>query len=118
MIDSGSEFAVRAVIDEGANGDARDKLRDAADVVVVKVGDEDVVDLREAGRLRLGDDAVGVAAIVAGPATQGAFLDALGIRLRAERLKRGLSADASATLDQAVGRLTEALAANGWPVRR
>jgi NADH dehydrogenase [ubiquinone] 1 alpha subcomplex assembly factor 7 len=46
-------------------------------------------------------------ATVAGPVTQGAFLDAVGIRLRAERLKRGLPADASAMLDQAVGRLTD-----------
>lgn len=46
-------------------------------------------------------------AAVAGPVTQGAFLGAIGIGLRAERLKRGLSADAAAALDQAVGRLTD-----------
>ena len=32
-------------------------------------------------------------AAVAGPVTQGAFLDSIGIGLRAERLRRGLSAD-------------------------
>jgi NADH dehydrogenase [ubiquinone] 1 alpha subcomplex assembly factor 7 len=46
-------------------------------------------------------------AAVAGPVTQGAFLDSIGIGLRAERLRRGLSADAAATLDQAVDRLTD-----------
>ena len=46
-------------------------------------------------------------ATVVGPVTQGAFLDAVGIRLRAERLKRGLPPDALAILDQAVGRLTD-----------
>ena len=46
-------------------------------------------------------------AIAAGPATQGAFLDELGIGLRAERIRRGLTADAAATLDQAVARLTD-----------
>jgi NADH dehydrogenase [ubiquinone] 1 alpha subcomplex assembly factor 7 len=45
-------------------------------------------------------------ATVAGPVTQGAFLDAIGIRLRAERLKRGLSSGAAAAVDQAVERLT------------
>jgi NADH dehydrogenase [ubiquinone] 1 alpha subcomplex assembly factor 7 len=46
-------------------------------------------------------------AVVAGPVTQGAFLGAVGIGLRVERLKRGLPADAAAALDQAVGRLTD-----------
>ena len=39
-----------------------------ADVVVMVVGDEDVVDLRNAGGLRGCGDAVGVAGVVAGPA--------------------------------------------------
>jgi NADH dehydrogenase [ubiquinone] 1 alpha subcomplex assembly factor 7 len=47
------------------------------------------------------------AAMVAGPVTQGAFLEAIGIGLRAERLKRGLPADAAAALDQSVIRLTD-----------
>jgi NADH dehydrogenase [ubiquinone] 1 alpha subcomplex assembly factor 7 len=38
--------------------------------------------------------------------TQAAFLNALGIRIRTERLKRGLSGDAAKALDQAVARLT------------
>jgi NADH dehydrogenase [ubiquinone] 1 alpha subcomplex assembly factor 7 len=46
-------------------------------------------------------------AIAAGPATQGEFLEALGIGLRAERIKRGVTTDAAATLDQAVARLTD-----------
>ena len=37
--------------------------------------------------------------------TQGAFLSALGIGIRADVLKRGLSRDAADTLDQAVARL-------------
>ena len=45
-------------------------------------------------------------AAVAGPATQGAFLNALGIGLRAERLKRGQAGDAATAIDQAVERLT------------
>jgi NADH dehydrogenase [ubiquinone] 1 alpha subcomplex assembly factor 7 len=46
-------------------------------------------------------------ATVAGAVTQGTFLDAVGIRLRAERLKRGLSPGAATALDQAVERLTD-----------
>ncbi len=45
-------------------------------------------------------------AAVAGPVGQGTFLDALGIGVRAGRLKRGLSGGAAAALDQAVARLT------------
>jgi len=52
---------------------------------------------------RVGRDA---GAAVAGPVGQGAFLDALGIGVRAERLKRGLSASAAESMDQAVARLT------------
>ena len=44
---------------------------------------------------------------VSGPAAQGAFLNALGIGVRADRLKRGLAADAAAALYRAVERLTE-----------
>ena len=61
-------FAVDAVVDEGADGDAGEQLGDAADVVLVEVGDEDVVDAGEAGAVSGGDDAVGVAAVIAGPA--------------------------------------------------
>ena len=61
-------FAERAVVDEGADGDAVDELRDAAGVVDVVVGEEDVVDVVEAGALGGGGDAVGVAALIVGPA--------------------------------------------------
>jgi NADH dehydrogenase [ubiquinone] 1 alpha subcomplex assembly factor 7 len=43
---------------------------------------------------------------IVGPATQGAFLNALGIGIRAQRLKRGLPEDGAAALDRAVERLT------------
>ena len=45
-------------------------------------------------------------AAVHGPASQGAFLRALGIAERAERLKRGRAADAAAAIDAALHRLT------------
>jgi NADH dehydrogenase [ubiquinone] 1 alpha subcomplex assembly factor 7 len=54
----------------------------------------------------LGRVARDAGAAVAGPVTQGAFLGALGIGIRAERLKRGLAGDAADALDQAVARLT------------
>jgi NADH dehydrogenase [ubiquinone] 1 alpha subcomplex assembly factor 7 len=41
-----------------------------------------------------------------GPVTQGNFLRALGIELRAERLKRGQSVEAIAAIDAALARLT------------
>ncbi len=43
-----------------------------------------------------------------GPIPQGAFLTALGIGLRAERLKRAASPDGIITIDAAIGRLTGA----------
>jgi len=49
-------------------------------------------------------------AAVAGPIGQRAFLDALGIGVRADRLKRGLSPSAAESIDQAVARLTGAQA--------
>ena len=61
-------LAIRAVVDEGADGDAGDQLRDAADVIGVVVGDEDVVDAGEAGGVGGGGDAVGVAVVIALPA--------------------------------------------------
>jgi NADH dehydrogenase [ubiquinone] 1 alpha subcomplex assembly factor 7 len=45
---------------------------------------------------------------VSGPTPQGAFLDALGIGVRADRLRQGLTADGAHDLDQAVHRLTHA----------
>jgi NADH dehydrogenase [ubiquinone] 1 alpha subcomplex assembly factor 7 len=54
----------------------------------------------------LGRVARNAGAAVAGPVGQGAFLNALGIGIRADRLKRGLSDAAAESLDQAVARLT------------
>ena len=61
----------------------------------------------ELDRLRsvLGRVAHDAGANIAGPASQGAFLSALGIGVRAERLRRGLSEAAAVSLDQAVARL-------------
>jgi NADH dehydrogenase [ubiquinone] 1 alpha subcomplex assembly factor 7 len=47
-------------------------------------------------------------ASVSGPAPQGAFLEALGIGMRAARLRQGLTGDRVRDLDQAVHRLTHA----------
>jgi NADH dehydrogenase [ubiquinone] 1 alpha subcomplex assembly factor 7 len=46
----------------------------------------------------------------AGPTTQGAFLIALGIAMRVQRLKRGIPGDAAIALEQAVERLTASAA--------
>jgi NADH dehydrogenase [ubiquinone] 1 alpha subcomplex assembly factor 7 len=54
----------------------------------------------------LGRVARDAGASVAGPVTQGAFLTALGVGVRSERLKRGLSRGAADSVDQAVARLT------------
>ncbi len=67
-------------------------------------GDADLsahVDFAAVGRVA-GD----AGARVVGPVTQGRFLGALGIGVRAERLRRGLAGDAAGALDQAVERLT------------
>jgi hypothetical protein len=56
------------VIDECAYGDAGHELRHAADVVGVKVREQHVVDPVNAGFLRSGNNAVGIAAIVFWPA--------------------------------------------------
>ena len=45
-------------------------------------------------------------ASVSGPASQGAFLEALGIGMRAERLRQGRTGDGVRDLDQAVRRLS------------
>ncbi len=60
-------FAIFAVVDKGVYRNAGDQLRETADVIVVIVGDEHVVDPGEAGSFSDGDDAIGVAAVVAGP---------------------------------------------------
>ena len=56
------------MVDEAADGDLRGELGDAADVVDVIVGDDEVVDLADASLLAEGDDAVGVAGVGGGPA--------------------------------------------------
>ena len=61
-------FAVGAVVEEFADGDAFDEFGDAADVVVVKVGDEDVIEPGDAGVAHGLLDAGCVAAIGRRPA--------------------------------------------------
>ena len=58
------ELAVGAVVDEGADRDFGDELRDAAGVVDVVVREEDVVEFADAGLVRGFEDAVGVPAVV------------------------------------------------------
>jgi hypothetical protein len=61
-------FAVLSVVEELADRDAGHQIGHAADVIHVEVGDEQVIDACDAGVLHGCLDAVGVAAIVAGPA--------------------------------------------------
>ena len=56
------------MIDEGADGQLAGELRHAAHVVLVEVRDQQVIDCLHAGVLGGRGDAVGVAAVVAGPA--------------------------------------------------
>ena len=60
-------LAVIAVINDRSHGDSRHQLRQATDVIHVKVCDQDVVELADPGLLGHGNDAVGVSAIIAGP---------------------------------------------------
>jgi SAM-dependent MidA family methyltransferase len=55
-------------------------------------------------------------AAVHGPVTQGAFLRALGIETRAQRLKRNATAQQAADIDSALQRLTDASHARGMGV--
>ena len=59
--DSVIEFAVWAVIDEGADRNTSDQLRNAADMIFVVMREQHVVDLRKPGLFRDCDDAVRVA---------------------------------------------------------
>ncbi len=61
-------LAVHAVIEKLADLDALDEIRHAAHVIGMEVGDEHLVDLRDARIFHRRLDALGVAAIVAGPA--------------------------------------------------
>src|SRR5271167_1747463 len=67
-VDVGGELAVGAVIDESADGNFLDELGHPADVVEVIVSDQNIIELRDAGALRGSGDAIGVAALVVGPA--------------------------------------------------
>ena len=60
-------FAILAMIEKLADFDALDKIGDAAHVIDVEVSDQHMIDLRDASVVHRGDDAVGVAAIVARP---------------------------------------------------
>lgn len=60
--------------------------------------------------------ATAAGAAVHGPVTQGAFLRALGIETRAQRLKRNATAQQAADIDSALQRLTEASHARGMGV--
>jgi hypothetical protein len=62
------EFTVRSVVDKGANRNALHQLRHAAHVIVVIVGNEHGIDAAQACALCCGNDAVGIAKVVAGPA--------------------------------------------------
>ena len=58
-------FAVGSVIDKCPYGNARCQLRCTAHVIVVIMGEQDIVNLADAGLLCDGYDAVGVTAVVA-----------------------------------------------------
>ena len=60
-------FAIVAVVENRAYGDARDQLGQAADVVFMKVGDQDIVNAGDSGSSGSGHDTIGVAAVIAGP---------------------------------------------------
>ena len=59
---------VGAVVDELADGNALDELRHATNVIGVVVGNERVIDARDAGVFHCCLDANGIAAVVIGPA--------------------------------------------------
>ena len=61
-------FAVGTVVEELADLDALDEFRHAANVIGMVVGDEHMIDVRDAGVFHCRLDAIGVAAVVAGPA--------------------------------------------------
>ena len=57
-------FAIGTVVEEFADGDALDEFGDAADVVDMEMGDEEMVDAGDAGVAHGGLDAGGVAACI------------------------------------------------------
>jgi hypothetical protein len=80
-------LAERAVVDKGADGNAVDELWDATRVIDVIVSEQNEVDAGEAGLFGGGDDTVGVAAVVAGPAG----VDEEGVVVGCDK-ERGLAA--------------------------
>ena len=60
-------FEIGTVVEECAHLDSVDQLRDAAYVIAVIVGNQDIIQLLDAGLMRGGDDAVGIATFVAWP---------------------------------------------------
>ncbi len=103
--DGGAALLIDYGRSESALGESLQAVRAHRSVPVLEApGEADLtahVDFAALGRV-----AAEAGAAVAGPTTQGAFLNALGIGLRAERLKRGRAADAAAAIDRAVERLT------------
>ena len=69
------EFTVGAVDEECADRDALDKLRHTTYVIVVIVSDQHIVDAAEAGALRSGDNAIGIAEVVIRPSSVGLSSD-------------------------------------------
>jgi len=61
-------FTVFAMIEELADGDSLDELGDAADVIDMEMGDEQVIDAGDAGVVHGLLDPAGVAAVGGGPA--------------------------------------------------
>ena len=61
-------LAVGTVVEEFADRHALDQLRHAAHVVSMEMGDEHMVDAVDAGIAHGGLDALGVAAVISGPA--------------------------------------------------
>src|SRR5579859_1866192 len=59
---------VSPVIDEGADGNAIDQLRDATAVVIVIMGQQDIIDLADAGTLGCSKNPVRIAATIFRPA--------------------------------------------------
>jgi len=60
-------FAVFAMIDESTDRYAGRKLRSAANVIIVKVGNQDEIDFADASIVCGGDDAIGVTIVITGP---------------------------------------------------
>ena len=100
-------FAVGAVIEEFADGDALDELGDAADVIDVEVSDEHMIEFGDSGVAHGELDAGGVTAIWRGPAG----VDQEGCAGRGNQ-QRGLAAFHIDGVDQQV--LCRRCLCRGW----